>query len=91
MLVSTAVFTKSNSMDIANTNLAYLLACRELNNDPTDYWMFTPQSLRLVLKRSGWNVLDEFLVDDSVFNAHRMYCYCERVPAWRDLRMHHDF
>lgn len=91
LLLSTKVFSNYQGQDISKANLAYVFACREINNDPTNYWMFTPESLRVCLKRSGWMILDEFVVSDTAQGNQRMFCYCKRVPNWRDLRSHHDF
>jgi tRNA (mo5U34)-methyltransferase len=91
LLLSTKVFTNYKGRDIGDANLACLLESREINNDPTNYWLFTPKSLRVCLKRCGWTVLDEFIVDDTAHGDHRMFCYCKRVPNWRDTRAHHDF
>ncbi|MBD3421833.1 MAG: hypothetical protein GF398_17095 [Chitinivibrionales bacterium] len=38
--------------------LAYLLDKTELNNDSSNYWIFTPEGLRRMLTRCGWNVVD---------------------------------
>jgi hypothetical protein len=91
LLLSTKVFSKHLGSDVADTNLTYLLESREINDDPTNYWLFTPRSLRVCLKRCGWSILDEFVVDDAAHGDHRMFCYCRRVPNWRDIRSHHDF
>ncbi len=45
---------------IANMPVAFLLDERELNNDPTNYWVFSHEGLRLLLRRTGWEVLDYF-------------------------------
>lgn len=92
LLLSTIVIEERHGLDIANTDFAELLPCRSINNDPTNYWRFTRQSLSLVLKRSGWNMLDEFIIpDESCEGQSRMFCYCKRTPAWKNLRSHHDF
>jgi len=95
LLLSTVIFLQSDDgLPMADQSFAYLLGSREGNNDPTNYWMLTPASLRLALKRSGWIVLDEVVLGDGVSPHHgdaRMFCYCRRNPAWRDLRVHHDF
>jgi hypothetical protein len=43
---------------IADLPIAYLLEERELNDDPTNYWVFSHTGLRLLLKRAGWQVID---------------------------------
>jgi hypothetical protein len=37
--------------------LAYLLDNREANDDPTNYWIFSPQGLIRLAKRTGWRVM----------------------------------
>ena len=97
LVVNTAVFFKlDNGTDVSDQQLGYFLESREVNNDPTNYWFFTPPGLRMLLKRSGWIVKDDFCVGDVGTRSPtggdaRMYCYCERVSNWRDLRVHHDF
>jgi tRNA (mo5U34)-methyltransferase len=39
--------------------VAYLVDKRELNNDPTNYWIFSHAGLRRLISRSGWEVRDE--------------------------------
>lgn len=77
---------------------AYLYRCREANDDPTNYWCFTPKGLKTALRRCGWDVKTLALVgagDDAnpVDNDRdqRCFVYCERVPNWADLGKHHDF
>ena len=36
--------------------VAYLLDTREANNDPTNYWIFSPAGLLRLLCRAGWTV-----------------------------------
>ena len=36
--------------------VAYLLDAREANNDPTNYWIFSPTGLLRLLCRTGWTV-----------------------------------
>jgi len=97
LLLSTAVFTRlEDGTDVREQQLAYFVDRREMNNDPTNYWLFTPRALRVLLRRSGWLVKDEFLVGESqtaipAKRDCRMFCFCERIENWRDLRLHHDF
>jgi tRNA (mo5U34)-methyltransferase len=98
MVVSTAIISrlKPGGVNIEDEDIAGLMSARRRNNDPTNYWYFTPHSMRLVLKRCGWDVLDEFRCGDvGQASPHggdeRMFTYCRRVPNWRDLRIHHDF
>lgn len=96
LVLSTMVFFRgSDGNEVSDQQLAYFLECREIANEPTNYWLFTPTALRALLKRSGWIVRDEFFVGDldatPTERDCRMWCYCERVTNWRDLRSHHDF
>ncbi len=43
-------------------SLAYLLKPGETNNDNTNVWVFSPSGLRVMLDRSGWDVLDSMTV-----------------------------
>jgi tRNA (mo5U34)-methyltransferase len=45
--------------------VAYLVDTHELNNDPTNYWVFSHAGLRRLLSRSGWEVLDELNRGDT--------------------------
>jgi tRNA (mo5U34)-methyltransferase len=73
---------------------AYLLDRREINNDPTNYWLFTPACYRRVLKRCGWKILCEVPVGASIGTLDadkRVWTLCERVQNYADLKLHHDF
>jgi tRNA (mo5U34)-methyltransferase len=82
---------------IEQSSVAYLLRCRESNNDPTNYWTFSPVGLETALRRCGWNVKTSCLVGAELSNPvdndadQRMFVYCERVSNWQDLGKHHDF
>jgi tRNA (mo5U34)-methyltransferase len=49
----------------ANTALAYLLAENELNEDNSNYFIFTEQALRVMLHRAHWEVLDFVSLGDT--------------------------
>lgn len=57
--------TKISSCDSAgnpwfeNQAVAYLVDTYECNNDPTNFWVFSPAGLRRILSRTGWNILSE--------------------------------
>jgi tRNA (mo5U34)-methyltransferase len=73
---------------------AYLLDRREINDDPTNFWFFSPAGYRRVLKRCGWQVLREACFGPTIGSLDadkRMWALCERVPNHADLRLHHDF
>ena len=59
--------------------LAYLLAPREANDDPTNFWVFSPAGLIRLLQRTGWLVV----------NQRRVGCAVDSDPVGRgaDERM----
>lgn len=83
--------------DISESPVAYLLAHDEsLNEDPTNYWIFSPPGLRRALARCGWTIINERshgagAESDPVVNDQRMFVFCRRVENWVDLRKHHAF
>ncbi len=60
-LLSTRVarFAGPDETPIAELPVAYLVGPQETNADPTNYWMFSPAGLRLLVQRAGWEILDE--------------------------------
>ncbi|MCW3015135.1 MAG: hypothetical protein JWO02_2227 [Solirubrobacterales bacterium] len=60
-LLSTRVarFAGPDETPIADLPVAYLVGALETNADPTNYWMFSPAGLRLLVQRAGWEILDE--------------------------------
>ena len=46
--------------------LAYLLGAREANNDPTNFWVFSPAGLIRLLERAGWLVVGQKRVGCAV-------------------------
>lgn len=59
-----AAETKSGVV-IENEPLAYLLDECESNNDPTNYWTFSPTALVRLAKRTGWRVVSQSLLGCS--------------------------
>jgi tRNA (mo5U34)-methyltransferase len=51
---------------LGDTPVAYLLDRQELNNDPTNYWIFSPVGLRRLVSRTGWQIHDEMTLGDDV-------------------------
>ena len=60
-LVSTRVaqVTPEARIRIDREPLAYLLAPREANDDPTNFWIFSPAGLTRLVERAGWRVVAE--------------------------------
>src|SRR6266705_2512734 len=56
-LISTRITSHlPDGQNVEATALAYLLDAREANDDPTNYWIFSPVGLERLLKRCGWRV-----------------------------------
>ena len=99
MVLSTRVASEwPGGVDVAGQSGAYVYRCREANDDPTNYWCFTPTGLETALRRCGWIVKKQALhgagadanpVDND--KDQRCFVYCERLPNWADLGKHHDF
>ena len=49
---------------IGDLPVAYLVAPAETNNDPTNYWMFSPAGLERIVHRAGWSILESMSVGD---------------------------
>lgn len=61
--LSTRVATETKTgLVIENEPLVYLLDHRESNNDPTNFWTFSPAALLRLARRAGWRVLGRNLV-----------------------------
>ena len=67
-LLSTRVarFAGTERTAIADLPIAYLVSSQETNNDPTNYWMFSPAGLERLVQRAGWSILDKLNVGDTV-------------------------
>jgi tRNA (mo5U34)-methyltransferase len=98
-LISTRVTANlPDGRNVEATPLAYLLDKREANDDPTNYWIFSPVGLERLLKRCGWRMrhaqrVGEVGRSNPVDNSadERMFVFCERVENHADLDKHHDF
>lgn len=67
LLLSTKVarFAGPDRTPIGNLPVGYLVAPRETNDDPTNYWVFSPAGLERLVDRAGWDVLDELNVGNT--------------------------
>ncbi len=83
MFVSTRIarqFTDS-SPDVSGVPLAYLVAPDELNNDPTNFWIFTESGLNRIFQRTGWDVVGFRTVGDTVASTPNDNAHDERAFA----------
>ena len=51
-----ASVTPDRKLNFGAYPLAYLVDERELNQDATNYWIFSEESLKRLLRRTGWNI-----------------------------------
>lgn len=67
IVVSTKIarFISDKKVDLSKAAAAYLAGPTELNNDPTNYWVFTDAGLRRILSRAGWEVISYRTVGDT--------------------------
>jgi SAM-dependent methyltransferase len=52
-----ASLTPDRTLNFGALPMAYLVDDRELNNDPTNFWIFSEAGLKRIVRRSGWNIL----------------------------------
>jgi len=70
-----------DQIEIRRAPVAYLVEPDELNNDPTNYWIFSEAGLRRLLRRTGWEVCNYLAVGDTetsqpntIEHDERAYC-----------------
>jgi len=68
-------------MEIRSCPVAYLLDPSELNQDSTNYWIFSEAGLRRLVRRAGWEVCDYGTIGDTqkskpdnLQNDERAFC-----------------
>jgi len=64
-----ASLTPDRKLNFGALPMAYLVDDRELNNDPTNFWIFSEEGLKRIVRRSGWNILKYTTVGGSVSTA----------------------
>jgi tRNA (mo5U34)-methyltransferase len=67
-LLSTRVarFAGPERIPIGDLPVGYLVSPYETNNDPTNYWIFSPAGLERLVQRAGWTIVDRLNVGDTV-------------------------
>jgi SAM-dependent methyltransferase len=75
-LLSTRIARRTpGGTDMSQDALAYLVDAEELNRDRTNFWVFSPEGLKRIVRRAGWNICrfessGDFSASDPV-NADR--------------------
>ncbi|VAW33117.1 hypothetical protein MNBD_GAMMA01-232 [hydrothermal vent metagenome] len=99
VLISTRIASHApDGTKIKNLSVAYLVGAEELNNDPTNYWIFSLKGIRQLIKRSGFNIVCEHRigeVDKStphiVYEDERYFALLKRIDNYKDIFNHHHF
>jgi hypothetical protein len=65
-LMSTRVARCSpDGVDLGDIPVAYLVDERELNDDPTNFWIFSHAGLRRLLSRTGWEICSDIYIGNT--------------------------
>jgi hypothetical protein len=65
-MISTRVAAASpNGSDLHHLPVAYLLDVGEIDEDPTNFWIFSHAGLKRVLKRTGWEIRSELYIANA--------------------------
>jgi tRNA (mo5U34)-methyltransferase len=65
-LMSTRVARFSpDGVEFGDIPVAYLVDERELNNDPTNFWIFSHAGLKRLLSRTGWEICSEIYIGNT--------------------------
>jgi len=72
--------------------LGYLLGADELNNDNSNYWIFTEAGFRRMLERTNWQVLDlttfgDQQLSDPVNVDERVFCLARSCFAMANVEL----
>jgi len=64
-----ASLTPDRALNFGALPMAYLVDDRELNDDPTNFWIFSEAGLKRIVRRSGWNILKYTTLGGSASTA----------------------
>ena len=96
MLLSTRIAGTVPGVNCAvnNVSLAYLLGDDELNEDNSNFWIFTEKSFRQILKRTNWQPLDLKTFGDTEHSDpihadrdERVFCYAQSRYALANVEL----
>ena len=94
-LLSTRItrFLPDRKTDVSQVPMAYLLGETELNDDDSNFWIFSEAGLRRILERSHWRVLNLVTIgpDDSdpvsLDRDQRAFCLLQSVHGMRHFKL----
>jgi tRNA (mo5U34)-methyltransferase len=68
LLLSTKVARhfRAGGLDVSAVPAAYLVGPAELNNDPTNFWIFSEAGLQRIIDRTGWDLVGYRTVGDTI-------------------------
>ena len=76
-----AKYSAAGGVRIDALPVAYLLDRKELNDDSTNYWVFSEAGLRRILERTGWEICDyvtsgdlDYSTPTGTVHDERAYC-----------------
>ncbi|MGC8792413.1 MAG: class I SAM-dependent methyltransferase [Bryobacteraceae bacterium] len=84
-----AAFAADRKTEIRRLPVAYLLREGEANQDWTNYWVFSEAGLRVLLERTGWEILDFATFGSghsdpvSAEGDQRAFCLLKSLPRAR--------
>ncbi len=72
ILLSTRIArqTADGAVRLSEAPVAYLVDPYETNGDPTNFWIFSPEGLRRLVRRAGWDVLHEMTVGHTAGDSN---------------------
>ena len=80
----------ANRVEIGRLPVAYLVGPAELNNDPTNFWIFSPVGVERLAERTGWEIVSSLnrgetktSVPDSNEGDERMFLLLRSIALDR--------
>ena len=96
-VLSTRVARRTPRGAVMDEPLAYLVDADELNQDRTNFWIFSPEALKRLVTRAGWTIRAFHTTgathdSDPVSRDERAWCLLEsRVRAGSRVRLGHGW
>jgi len=99
VLISTRIISHApDGTLVRNLPVSYLVSKDEMNNDATNYWIFSRAGIRRIVERAGFDTVCELQVgsvDDSTPHQNekdeRYFALLKRKENYKDIFVHHGF